>query len=294
MGCDGGTIPTRDELVRTKKKPEQKDKDSVRLYKWQHCHLTQQKLTKPIVSCELGFLYNKEAVIEKLLDSKGNKDSDSNKNDIGSHIRSLKDVRELELTENPALRHKDGRKSDAIVGDGGHNDLLTSRWVCPIAGLEMNGKFKFVFDWGKGRVLSERGHKIVMKNDPEMKINTEDLIVINAEEKEEEESMLANMETRRAKAKAEKAAKKAAKRKTNDAESTNGASEAASSSKSAKSDKHLENGKSTNGKASEKSTKTVLQNDPSKSEVYKSLFSSHKSAVNKPKGNWVTFDPRYN
>lgn len=48
----------------------------------------------------------------------------------------------------------------------------------------------------------------------------------------------------------------AAKRKINDAESTNGASEAASSTKSAKSDKHAENGKSTNGKASEKSTKT--------------------------------------
>ena len=28
MGCDGGTIPTRDELVRLKKKPEQKDKNS--------------------------------------------------------------------------------------------------------------------------------------------------------------------------------------------------------------------------------------------------------------------------
>lgn len=25
MGCDGGTIPKRDELVRTKKKPEQVD-----------------------------------------------------------------------------------------------------------------------------------------------------------------------------------------------------------------------------------------------------------------------------
>ena len=46
------------------------------------------------------------------------------------------------------------------------------------------------------------------QNDPEMKISSEDLVVINAEEKEEEESMLANMETRRAKAKAEKAAKK--------------------------------------------------------------------------------------
>jgi hypothetical protein len=30
------------------------------------------------------------------------------------------------------------------------------------------------------------------------------------------------------------------------------------------------------------------------SEVYKSLFSSHKNAINQPKGNWVTFDPRYN
>jgi len=40
--------------------------------------------------------------------------------------------------------------------------------------------------------------------------------------------------------------------------------------------------------------KSGVQNDPSKSEVYKSLFSSHHTALNKPKGNWVTFDPRYN
>ena len=62
----------------------------MRLYKWQHCHLTQQKLIKPIVACELGFLYNKEAIIEKLLDSKGNKDSSSSNNDLASHIKSLK------------------------------------------------------------------------------------------------------------------------------------------------------------------------------------------------------------
>ena len=30
------------------------------------------------------------------------------------------------------------------------------------------------------------------------------------------------------------------------------------------------------------------------SEVFKSLFTTHKSAQNKPKGHWVTFDPRYN
>lgn len=38
----------------------------------------------------------------------------------------------------------------------------------------------------------------------------------------------------------------------------------------------------------------TVQDDPTKSEVYKRLFSSHKSAVNQPKGHWVTFDPRYN
>jgi len=286
MGCDGGTIPTRDELVRTKKKPEQKDKDSVRLYKWQHCHLTQQKLTKPIVACELGFLYNKEVIIEKLLDSKaGNKDSTSSKNDIGSHIRSLKDVRELLLTENPAFRHNDRK---GIVGDGGYNDKFKSPYVCPIAGLEMNGKFKFVMDWNKGKVLSERGHKIVMKTDPEMRIEADNLIVLNADEREENDVMLANMEARRARAKAQKAAKKAAKRGVTETTKTDGPS---SSSKLAKTDAASDSSaKTTNDKASS----SKLQNDPSKSEVYKSLFSSHKSAANKPKGHWVTFDPRYN
>ena len=70
MGADGGTIPTRCELVKTRQKPEQKDKDSVRIYKWQYCNLTQQPLVRPIVACELGKLYNKEAIIEKLLESK--------------------------------------------------------------------------------------------------------------------------------------------------------------------------------------------------------------------------------
>merc|ERR1719495_3116800 len=31
-----------------------------------------------------------------------------------------------------------------------------------------------------------------------------------------------------------------------------------------------------------------------KSEVFKKLFTSHKSAQGLPKGHWVTFDPRYN
>ena len=43
--------------MKLKKRPEQKDSDVHRLYKWQ------QMLTKPVVDCQLGRLYNKEAVI---------------------------------------------------------------------------------------------------------------------------------------------------------------------------------------------------------------------------------------
>lgn len=57
MGCDGGTIPKRHELVKTAKRPEQKDKDMDRRAKWTTCSITQQALEEPIVACELGKLY---------------------------------------------------------------------------------------------------------------------------------------------------------------------------------------------------------------------------------------------
>ena len=103
MGADGGTIPTRCELVKTRQKPEQKDKDSVRIYKWQYCNLTQQPLVRPIVACELGKLYNKEAIIEKLLNAKSEGTS-GERDYVADHIRSLKDVIELQLEQNPAFK----------------------------------------------------------------------------------------------------------------------------------------------------------------------------------------------
>ena len=144
MGCDGGTIPTRDELVKTKKKPEQvrkfsiffcktsfenliyfsqKDKDSERLYRWRHCALTQEPLDKPVVACELGRLYNKEAIIEKLLNAKSEGTSQDN---LAEHIKSLKDIKELQLEPNPAFKDK------ASVGDGGYVETSISPWICPL------------------------------------------------------------------------------------------------------------------------------------------------------------------
>jgi len=204
MGCDGGTIPTRDELVKLKKKPEQKDADAVRLLKWAHCALSQQVLAKKgVVACEMGRLYNKEAVIEMLL----NKDRSASP-PWASHIEKLKDVVELDLTINPAYEAK---RKDA-VGDGMYQDKLVSRYQCPVTGLEMNGRFKFVFSWTTGRVVSERAMK-VLRNDPDEadKFKEEDSVVINPTEEEIDEQIV-KMEGRRARVKAEKKAAKAAKK----------------------------------------------------------------------------------
>ena len=54
MGCDGGTIPKRDEMVRTKKKKEQVNKDVKNAAKWNHCRLSQLPLEKPVVGDLFG------------------------------------------------------------------------------------------------------------------------------------------------------------------------------------------------------------------------------------------------
>ena len=93
MGGDGGSIPTRDELVRTKKRGEQKDKDFDRLHRWSNCALTQEPLRRPIVACQLGRMYNKQTILEFLLESKsGNLNEDDLKfnPDIVRHIKGIK------------------------------------------------------------------------------------------------------------------------------------------------------------------------------------------------------------
>lgn len=46
----------------------QKDKDAELAFRWFHCALTQQRLQEPIVMCGLGRLYSKQNIIEQLLD----------------------------------------------------------------------------------------------------------------------------------------------------------------------------------------------------------------------------------
>ncbi|CAH6776716.1 Rtf2 [Phodopus roborovskii] len=150
MGCDGGTIPKRHELVKGPKKVEKVDKDAELVAQWNYCTLSQEILRRPIVACELGRLYNKDAVIEFLLD----KSAEKALGKAASHIRSIKNVTELRLSDNPAWEGDKGNTK----GDK-HDDLQRARFICPVVGLEMNGRHRFCFLRCCGCVFSERALK---------------------------------------------------------------------------------------------------------------------------------------
>ena len=289
MGGDGGSIPKRAELVKTSKKKEQADKDMARDAKWSYCAITQRELVKPIVACELGRLYNKESVLEFLLDR--------SICDSVSHIRGLKDIKELNLTPNTGYDEKCRELA-------GHFDTMAAKYICPVAGVEMNGKYRFCFIWSCGCVLSERAmkevpsevcHKCGKVFDPE------DVVILNGDESDIERQKV-TMETRREKSKRAKKSRKVTKEQEN---GVNGQrtennkrvncdnSEAPPQSKKIKvSMSHTKTEtKTVDSKDAGKMERTL---DPKATKVYKSLFTSSKGNKDKSKdrtAHWVTYNP---
>jgi len=255
MGCDGGTIPKRHELCKTKKKPEEKDKDSVRNTKWTTCALTSQPLKEPVVACQLGRLYNKDALIEFLLDK-------SKKLPKMSHIKGLKSVSTLNLHLNPAWSNKE-KKGDAYI------DTNVSKYICPVSQTEMSGRYKFCFLLKCCCVLS---HKVITEiksqfcpacSKPYDKKN--DVIIINPDketEKVQEEQMLQR----------KLASKSNKKKKEKKLGSTSSKSDIQSSLSVANKYSHLKK-KMLKRKPEDVETKEHLQ-----TETFKSLFTTHSSA----------------
>lgn len=316
MGCDGGTIPKRDELVKVKKRPEQKDKASELSFKWCHCAITQQELQVPIVACMLGRLYSKDSVIEALLDR-------SKMPEHAAHIKTLKDIKDLTLTTNTAY------KRGAETGDG-YIDRQTSEYMCPTTGIEMNGKFKFCFPWKCGCVVSERALKEVRNticHKCQTNYSEDDIVILNPNQADLD-LMTVRMETRLARMKAEKKSKKASKASsvTNEAEpkqSTSNSSNVnhspldttSSSSITTEEVKLIKDLKKSDESSSSKRKNTILPTgakeiedpafkkakssysvakDGNASTVYKSLFTSSDKAKSQTRAHWVTYNPFYN
>ncbi|XP_041945913.1 replication termination factor 2 [Alosa sapidissima] len=282
MGCDGGTIPKRHELVKGPKKVEKVDKSAELAARWKYCALSQEKLRRPIVACDLGRIYNKDAVIEYLLD----KSAERPNTEVATHIRGIKDVKELNLTDNPAWDGESNTKGDR------YEALHRAMFICPVVGLEMNGKHKFSFLQTCGCVFSERALKEVKTEichkcgDP---FQEGDLVVLNGTN-EEVEKLKLRMEEKRAKA---KAAKKSKKSKVSEMVSKSEDSEAAGPSNSASSSTSSDPSKTTKPSSTTVGSKRSVQDMVDKSETYKSLFTSHSSAKRSKDqiSNWVTHTP---
>lgn len=166
MGNDGGSIPKRSELIRTKQtRARENDADRVRQL-WAFCALSKQPLRQPVVSCPLGRLYNKEAVIAFLLDPHT---FGSDGHLVAGHIRSLKDLVTLRLTPNPNLDPPAAHDLDAAttetvaVGAANERDP-PAPFVCPISLREMNGTVKFVYRKPCGCAMSESALREMRKN----------------------------------------------------------------------------------------------------------------------------------
>ncbi|XP_076755965.1 replication termination factor 2 [Xylocopa sonorina] len=284
MGCDGGTIPRRDELVRVKKKPEQKDKEAELAFKWRHCTIKQLPLQPPVVGCALGRLYSKESVLEGLLDR-------STLPESAQHIKTLKDVKNLNLTANPAFDGNKAKKGDC------YTDERRSPYICPLIGLEMNGKYKFCFLWSCGCVMSEKAIKEVKSkvcHQCQQPFVETDVVVINAEG-DDLKLMEENAVLRKA------AQRKSKKQKHNE---DNQIQDTKQDEVPKKKIKKEDTGSATKinsnrTEAEDPAYKKVKDNysvakDPKASEVFKSIFTTHKSAAAQDRAHWITYNPFYN
>eukprot|EP01039_Chlorochromonas_danica_P005556 gene5556-6118_t len=144
MGGDGGVIATKRQFVRGAKKANEESNQKLSRNQEQHlrattCCLSGERLSDPIVCCELGNLFNKDAILQALLEKRlahGGL----------SHIRGLKDLKALKFTP---LVH-DNRQ------DGDADPCL---FMCPVTNQEFNGLYPFYVIWTTGWVISEKAIK---------------------------------------------------------------------------------------------------------------------------------------
>ncbi|KAI9793225.1 MAG: hypothetical protein M1816_000646 [Peltula sp. TS41687] len=156
MGNDGGSIPTRRELVKeaardrttTELKESQQEQQG---YNWTTCPLSHRPLAQPIVSDSLGKLYNKDSVLQFLLPAEDGASKADGEEFLGGRIRSLKDaveVRfEVDTDESTAGKNGGGRRAE--------------RWVCPVTRKALGPNVKSVYLVPCGHAFSESAVKEV-------------------------------------------------------------------------------------------------------------------------------------
>ena len=151
MGNDGGSIPTRRELVKEAAKAAstqqiKENRAEALDYAWKTCSLSHKPLKEPIVSDAAGKLYNKDAVVEYLLAQASGKAEEEGKSlenserELRSNVKSLKDVVEV------WFQHEEVE---------GEVEEKEPRWICPITNKYLGPSVKAVYLVPCGHAFSE-------------------------------------------------------------------------------------------------------------------------------------------
>ena len=192
MGRDGLVfVNVRKDIVKLKRKANLSEAGFMEHGKgttnrWSHCRITGRPLDRPVFD-ELGYLYNKDSVIELLIDRKKAKKAaeaaekksekkskkkkrkgrlmlkdnvipaEIHKNSL--HIRDLNDICELRIKVNPSYRENTTYNTLSL----GHANASTieqgfvkqPKFLCPISDYPMNGAKPFFGNWNCGHSVCE-------------------------------------------------------------------------------------------------------------------------------------------
>ena len=120
------------------------------------CALSGEPLRPPLVADALGSLFNKEAVLSGLVAR--------TLPQALAHVSSIRHVFDARVTE-IGKDEKEGRGKGAADGGesgGKERDSLAPRFCCPITGIHLNGRNKFLLLRPSGLVVSERAVRVAM------------------------------------------------------------------------------------------------------------------------------------
>jgi len=142
-GNDGGSIPTRGEMVKTKRTIRRTDPVLLKRAKWLNCALSKQILQSPIVVDDLGNVFNKEPLLKCLVEK--------SMPQRFSYIRTIKNVFDAQFS----LNRKYDPSQQVQVGKEAAN--LDSPYECLITGRPVNGQHAFSVIKTCGHIFSEKG-----------------------------------------------------------------------------------------------------------------------------------------
>ncbi|KAL4900502.1 hypothetical protein BDW74DRAFT_92991 [Aspergillus multicolor] len=155
MGNDGGSIPTRRELVREAARAPttaqlKETQRELQTHFWTTCPLSHKPLQRPIVSDCAGNLYNKDAILKFLLPGE-EIEGISSKADceeiLAGRVKGLRDVVELEFEVDTE------REGNAAAN--GNGETKSEGWICPVTAKQLGPSVKAVYIVPCGHVFSE-------------------------------------------------------------------------------------------------------------------------------------------